>query len=122
MTMPEAAQGAADLDLHTDLRGRFRQFHERLVKGEPTDQAGEKVHLPPRFLWALRSGQNREMLQASLELIEKYYGLVASHWNTTINAMVWPVVVVALGLVIGFIDLALFLPLVKLITATANAI
>ncbi len=122
MTMPEAAQCAADLDLHTVLRGRFRQFHDLLAKGEPTDQAGEKVHLPTRFLWALRSGQNRETLESSLELIEKYYSLVASHWSATLNALVWPVVVVGLGLLIGFIDLALFMPLVKLITTTINAI
>jgi type IV pilus assembly protein PilC len=118
MTMPEAVQCAADLDLHIVLRKRFQRFQELLAQGVPTEQAGLKVDLPPRFLWALRDGQDREMSQASLGLIENYYGLVAAHWYLTLNAMVWPVVVVALGLMVGFIDLALFLPLVKLIRAT----
>jgi type IV pilus assembly protein PilC len=119
MTLPEAMHGVADLDLNTVLRRRFVQFHERLARGEPTDQAGRAAHLPARFLWALRSGQDRETLHASLELTERYYSLVASHWFLAMNTLIWPVIIVALGVLIAFLALAFFMPLVNVINAVA---
>ncbi len=118
MTMPEAIKAVADLDLNIVLRERFRKLYDLHLGGESIEQAGQKLGLPPRFLWALRSGQDRETLQASLELIERYYSLVASHWYLAMNTMLWPAVIVALGTIVGFVVFAFFLPVVRLIEVT----
>jgi len=120
MTMPEAVRGAAALDINIVLRRRFEKLHAMLLRGEPVERAGRRVHLPKRFLWALRDGQDRETLAASLKLIERYYSLVASHWYLLLNSLIWPAIILCIGSVVGFVAFALFSPLVKLIDTAAN--
>lgn len=120
MTMPEAVKCVTDLDLNTILRRRFVEFEKRLGRGEPLDEAGQHVRLPNRFLWALRDGQDPETLAASLGLIERYYSLVASHWFLAVNSLIWPVIVVMMGILVGTFNLAMFLPLVRLIEVNAG--
>jgi len=117
MTMPEAVRGVTDLDLNTILRRRFVKFHALLVQGEPTENAGKKIHLPQRFLWALRDGQDKESLNNSLELVERYYSLMAMHWSLIIRSILWPLFVILMGILVAMFVLAIFLPLVKLINA-----
>jgi type IV pilus assembly protein PilC len=120
MPMPDAIQCVIDLDLNYVLRNKFEKLHDRVLRGQSVISAGESLHFPPRFLWALRPGQDEESLQTSLTLIERYYSLVASHWFLAISSFAWPMIIVSLGTMVGFIVLAYFLPLVKLINAATN--
>ena len=119
MTMIEAVGCAADLDINIVLRERFARMRELLQRGEAPEQAGRTIHLPKRFLWALRSGQDSENIRSSLGLVERYYSLVASHWVLAVNATVWPVTVLGLGVLVGLIAMAFFMPLVEMINAAS---
>jgi len=62
------------------------------------------------FCWLLRNAEQRGELQNALFLLENEYEQALTHLRNVILLVAGPSVVVAIGLVVGFIVLSLYLP------------
>ncbi len=66
------------------------------------------------FCWLLRNAEQRGELQSALFLLEDEYSRTLGHLRNVVLNMAGPTVVVAIGIMVGFIVLSLYLPIFSL--------
>ncbi len=104
------------------LRPRLNQFGRDVQAGVLPHEAARRAALGDVFVSALRMIERGEDAEAALAHAADYYEAIAERWWHALAAVSVPAVTLMLGGVIGFIVLALFLPLVCLIEAVSGSL
>ena len=98
-----------------------RRIRDALTRGQSVHQALQVGRILPRFLGqTVQIGLDRSQLQECLEELSQLYDQQAQQGLSTLRAILLPLVVVVLAGTIGTYVLAMFLPLVKLISCVSG--
>ncbi len=120
MDLRHAARLAAETDVNLILRGRLRRFAQRLADGMPAPAAAHEAGLGDLFTSAMRTGQRAGQLDPALRYVAEYYGALSSRLQIVLRSLAWPTVTLCLAACIALSVLAMFMPLIALINATAG--
>jgi len=104
------------------LRIHLADFTRMVANGDPPHRAAREAGLGKVFVSVLRMIERGEPTEQSLRHAGDYYQAIANRWWHAISAVSGPLVTLATACVVGFIVLALFLPLVQLISSVAESI
>lgn len=104
------------------LRGRLAAFASKVSEGVAPYQAAQDTKLGGVLVCALRMVERGEDPERALGHAAEYYEAIAYRWWHTLSALSGPFVTLSLGVLVTFIALALFMPLIALINATAEFI
>jgi type II secretory pathway component PulF len=107
------------------MRRMMQEWQFALLGGIPVAQAAARAGFPRAFVGFMQSaggepGSNAHTLAAVFEFLGRYYRDRFSRLAIFLTALVQPAITLALGLVVLYITLALFLPLVKLIQSVSG--
>lgn len=91
-----------------------------LAQGEPPENAARRARLGPVAAGAIGSVVRGCPPDVALGHAARYYRAAARRWWHVLGQFVWPAITVTSGLMVGFIALALFEPLVALINSVMN--
>ncbi|MHC4089768.1 MAG: type II secretion system F family protein [Planctomycetota bacterium] len=123
MTLQRAAGLAATLDLNRSLRRRWLHFVKLIDTGTPTPEAVEQAGLGNVFAWACRTiARGNADVAVVLRHAADYHRAIADRWWRALTGMVWPPVICLLGCMVGFVVLALYMPLVALINSVMGTV
>lgn len=120
--LADGAQQAACVAVNRYARLRFADWADALRAGTEPRAAARAVGFPAALVRALATARSAEELAIQLEFLLAYYRGLAIRWEHMLIGIVGPLLVVFWGLVVGYLVLAFFLPLVGLIVATEQAI
>ena len=120
LPMDRAAEAASQIDVNVHVRARFREFATMLAQGEPPENAARRARLGPVAAGAIGSVVRGCPPDVALGHAARYYRAAARRWWHVLGQFVWPAITVTSGLMVGFIALALFEPLVALINSVMN--
>lgn len=120
MALDEAARLSADLDVNVKLRAQMRDFADRLAKGTQAGQAARAAGLGEVTAVAMDSGLRSHNLSDGLRYAADYNEALVSRFWIFIRNLAWPLATLVLACIMGFVALAMFLPLVQLINAVAG--
>jgi type II secretory pathway component PulF len=85
-------------------------------KGKSIFVANQSARLiPPLFGFCVQTASGRDALPQSIEKLAVAYETRAAHWQAVIRTMLFPLMIVLLGVVMGVCVLSMFLPLYTLI-------
>jgi type IV pilus assembly protein PilC len=118
----EAARQAASVAVNFYARHRLSRWAVALDQGNDPRIAAIRLGLPAPFVQALGAARPEGELATRLEYLADYYCILHHHWMRTVAAVATPLMVMAWGLIIGFVILAFFLPLVMLIEGVLQSI
>jgi type II secretory pathway component PulF len=118
MSMQAAARLAADVDVNAAMRPRMRELSDLLGNGVGLPQAVRQARLGEVTAVALATGQRTGNMDASLRYATDYHSAIVSRGWLVVHSLAWPVFTLVLGSCVGFVVVALFLPLVTLINAS----
>ncbi len=104
------------------LRNRLDGFAQAIAGGVAPAKAAQDAGLGEVFVCALRMIERGEDPDRVLGHAADYYEAIARRWWHALMAMTGPLVTLALAVLVGFIALALFTPLIALIDAVAETI
>lgn len=104
------------------LRLRLSQFAEAVSRGGTLHEAARSAKLGDVFVGALRMVERGEDPQRALDHAADYHEAIAFRWWNALTALSGPLVTLVLGVVVGLVSLALFLPLVTLIHAVSETL
>lgn len=104
------------------LRLRLSKFAKAVSRGDALHQAAMGAELGDVFVGALRMVERGEDAQRALDHAAEYHEAVAFRWWHALTALSGPLVTLALGIMVGFVALALFLPLITLINAVSETL
>ncbi|MEP0844315.1 MAG: type II secretion system F family protein [Phycisphaerae bacterium] len=120
MDLPPAARLAAEMDVNHQLRRRLRRFAQLISEGEELRLAAHQTGLGQVAGIALASGRRCADADTALTYATDYHNAVFSRAWIILGRLIWPVTTLALGVMVGFVVLAMFLPLVTLINAAGE--
>ncbi len=104
------------------LRNRLEGFAQAIAGGVAPAKAAHEAGLGDVFVCALRMVERGEDPERVLGHAADYYEAVAQRWWHALMAMTGPLVTLMLAVLVGFVALALFTPLVALIDAVSETI
>ncbi len=102
------------------LRRRLAEFARGISDGVAPHKAAQDAKLGDVFVCALEMVEHGEDPERVLGHAADYYGAIAYRWWHALAAVSGPLVTLAIAAVVGFIALALFLPLIALIDAVSE--
>ena len=116
----ELAEEAVD---NVEYRGLMRRAHDRVARGEPLSAAIAGTILVPENVTeairnAERSGTTGTVLSSVASFIEEDNEVIVK----SLASVVEPLILILLGVVVGFIALSLFLPLFDLAAAPGGGV
>ncbi len=112
----EAIHATLQLDVNRFFRKRLQRWLDCVERGEDIARSARTCGLGSALAWAFDSGADTP---AVLDMLEAHYRWCDLYYLNVTRFILWPVVIVLVGLLVGFVILAVFLPMVQAITATA---
>jgi len=103
------------LDLNHCYKRMLKKWLQRVEKGEDVALAAQQSGLPPSLSWAFDSKINQNQTPQILHILEDHLRI---HYNYLANLsryIFWPMIILGMGLIVGFIVYAIFTPLITLI-------
>lgn len=114
----EALRDALVLDLNSVYKQRVRRWIDKIENGVSLSDAARRAGMGPTLAWAFDEGLNRQNLPELLAMIEETTRGNYDYRANILRSILWPVVIVLLGMIIGFFVYAFFLPMVQMIYIT----
>ena len=121
-TVNQVIRNALSLDINYCFKKRLSQWLERIEEGDNISASALRSGMPKQIAWAFDDKTNQGNTVQILEMLEEFY---RSNYNYRINiarSVLCPCVVVVLGTTVGFVVYAMFLPMVAMITYTAEGV
>lgn len=115
LPLDRSARLASDLRINHFVRRRLEAFTARLVGGTPAVRAARQANLGAMCVAAIAAISRGEDPRTVLGHAADYYRAVANRWWHAMAKLLWPLITLAMGTVVGYVVVALFLPLVVLI-------
>ena len=112
--LPAAARQAACVDANYYTRRRLRRWADAIEQGAEPPAAARRLRFPGPLLTAL-SNTGGDRLSSSLEYLTAYYRSLLVHWEELLVSLLMPTVVLVWAVCIGYVVVALYLPLRTLI-------
>jgi type II secretory pathway component PulF len=118
--MDKALAEAGHLPTNRVLQGRVRRWAGAVAQGGALAGAARECRLP-RFTWAmLKAGERTGDVWRTFDFLAAAYAARYSRVMILLQGAYIPAVVLVMGVVVGFLSLAMMLPLQELIRAMAG--
>lgn len=114
-TMNEALDQALELDLNHKFRGRLRAWRQAVNRGEDVAASARRCGLGRPLAWAFDGQVNPGNAPAVLDVLATFYRTNYSYRVNLARYVFWPVVILGLGVAVGFVVYAFFVPLVAML-------
>jgi type IV pilus assembly protein PilC len=120
--LAEAARQAACIPVNFHAGHRLRRWAEELTAGADPRESARRLGFPGPVLEALAVAAGGADLGTRLEYVSGYYQALRYHWERVLVSVLTPSLVALWGLCVGYVVLALFLPLAALINAVIGVV
>jgi type IV pilus assembly protein PilC len=114
----ETVAGAIDNETFTDVIMKARA---RVREGDPIGEPLEKSGLfPPMVIQMISIGEETGALDAMLSKVADFYEAEVETQLQSLAAALEPLMIVVLGVIVGFIVIALFMPLIQIVSSLSG--
>jgi type II secretory pathway component PulF len=118
----EAIHSTLELDVNQCFKKRLACWLERVERGDDIGQAARACGVGSALAWAFDRNMGADHTPAVLEMLESFYRSNYSYRVNLARFILWPLVIIALGVTIGFVVFAIFTPGVAVIRSLAELI
>ncbi len=115
----DAIRSTLDLDVNCWFRRRLRCWLGSVERGEDIAESARRCGLGRALAWAFDGGVNTGNTPAILEMLESHQRSLYSYRVNVTRYILWPVGILLLGLMVGFVAYAVFSPAVAIINVMA---
>jgi type IV pilus assembly protein PilC len=118
----EAIRSTLELDVNVLFRSRLVCWLRRVERGENMAASARRSGLGTALAWAFEGGANTGNTPAVLEMLESYYRSNYSYRVNLARFILWPLGIIAMGVMVGFIVYAIFSPLVAVLVSLSGTV
>jgi len=118
----EAIESTLGLDVNNCLKKRLRKWLHKVERGDNISAAARQSGLGSPLAWAFDDKVNQGNTLSILETLESFYRSNYSYSVNLARYILWPCVILIMGATIGFIVIAIFSPLIAVITQLTNQV
>ncbi|MHC5083658.1 MAG: type II secretion system F family protein [Planctomycetota bacterium] len=110
------------LDINQCFRRRLKKWLNRIESGHDISQSARKSGLDKTLAWAFDDKVNKGNTPAVLESLEHIYRSQYNYRKNVLNAALWPFIVLALGLCVGWVIYAMFMAICSVLYVTLQGV
>jgi type II secretory pathway component PulF len=118
----EAVENTLELDINNCFKRRLRKWLERVERGENIAAAIKESRLGSPLAWAFDEKVNQGNTLSILEALESFYRSNYSYVVNLARFIMWPCLILCMGLIIGFVVYGIFSPSVVIIKSLAESV
>jgi type IV pilus assembly protein PilC len=118
----EAIRNALKLDTNSCFRRRLEKWLERIERGEDISGSARQSGVGNAIAWAFDEKVNQGNTPEILEMLEEFYRSNYSYKVHLVRSVVAPLMVLGLGLTVGFVVYSMFIPMVSITNYMVNSI
>lgn len=119
--MPQALAEARELEINSCLREQIRRWQAGVEQGGAVSDAARSAGLPKLLVGMLATVKGTADVAQVLQFLERYYGARFSRALLLLEGAWVPAVVLVMAVIVGWVILALFMPMITLINSLASA-
>ncbi len=121
--LPESLQMAADTASNQVFREAMGDVRQQVMQGAALGRAVEALpFMPPLYVQMVMVGEESGSLETNLSNMAAYYEEEVENQLNSLTAMLEPALTVTLGVIVGFIALAVILPILQLYETVAASV
>jgi type IV pilus assembly protein PilC len=121
-TVNEAVANTLGLDVNNRFKKRLQSWLTKIERGDNIAAAAKESKLSPTLAWAFDDQVNQGNTLAILEMLQSFYRSNYSYKVNLARFIMWPCVTILMGVTVGFVVLAIFLPLIAIISHAAELV
>jgi len=110
----DAIGGTINLDVNGCFKNRLRRWHDSVLQGRDIADAARRCGLGSALAWAFDQGANQGNTPAVLEMLETFYRCHYSYMANIARYILWPVGIIVMACVVGFVVYAFFSPIIAM--------
>jgi type II secretory pathway component PulF len=114
-TVDDAIADALGLDVNNCFRKRIREWLVKVQRGDNIATAAREARLGSPLAWAFDDQVNQGNTLAILEMLESFYRSNYSYHVNLARFIMWPCIILAMGVMVGFVLYAIFSPMITVI-------
>lgn len=112
LRLSSSASGSENIVLESEM------VASHLEKGAPILEAGQYCKVIPRlFLYSIQLGTQRNELEDSLYNLAQMYDSQTRSWQSALQSVLLPLMIIFVGGFIAFVILGIFLPIVQIVNS-----
>ncbi|MHC4596254.1 MAG: type II secretion system F family protein [Planctomycetota bacterium] len=114
-TVNDAIADTLGLDVNNCFRKRIREWLAKVQRGDNIATAAREAKLGSPLAWAFDDHVNQGNTLAILEMLESFYRSNYSYHVNLARFIIWPCIILAMGVAVGFVVYAIFSPMIAII-------
>jgi type II secretory pathway component PulF len=118
----KAIANTLGLDFNNCFRKRLKKWLQKVERGENITDAARECKLGSPLAWAFDEKVNQGNTPVILETLENFYRLNYSYSVNLARYIMWPCIILAMGLIVGFVVFAIFCPGIDIINQLSGIV
>jgi type IV pilus assembly protein PilC len=114
-TVNNAIENTIGLDVNNRFKRRLRKWLKKVERGDNIAVAAKESKLGSALAWAFDEQVNQGNTLAILEALEAFYRSNYSYCVNLARFIIWPCIILCMGLIVGFVVYATYSPSIAII-------
>jgi len=114
-TVNDAIKNTLGLDINNRFKKRLQRWLKKVERGDDIATAIRKSKLGAPLAWAFDDKVNQGNTLMILETLESFYRSNYSYYVNLARFIMWPCLILLMGLIVGFVVYAIFSPSILII-------
>jgi type II secretory pathway component PulF len=114
-TINKSIDNTLALDVNNCFKKRLKKWLEKVERGDNVADAIRKSKLGSALAWAFDEQINQGNTPAVLETLESWYRSNYSYGVNLARFIIWPCIILTMGIIVGFVVLGIFSPSIAVI-------
>ena len=121
-TVDEAIRNTITLDINNRFKKRLRKWLKLVENGYNISKAVQESKLGSALSWAFDDKVNQGNTMAILETLESFYRTNYSYCVNLARFIMWPCIILLMGIIVATVILAVFLPSISIIRSLSGMV
>ena len=114
LPVDRAIEGTLSLDMNHCFKRRLSKWHHSIQQGQNISDSARQLRISDSIAWAFDDRVNKGNTPQILQMLEEFYRSIYSYRVNVAKSVAMPLSILVLGLFVGFVVYAMFLPMVEI--------
>jgi len=121
-TVNNAIKNTLDLDINNRFKKRLQRWLGKVERGDDIATAIRRSKLGSPLAWAFDEKVNQGNTLMILETLESFYRSNYSYYVNLARFIMWPCLILVMGVIVGFVVYAIFSPTIVIIESLSGKV
>jgi type IV pilus assembly protein PilC len=120
LPVDRAIESTLTLDMNYFFKKRLSKWHHSIQRGQNISDSARELRISDSIAWAFDDRVNKGNTPQILQMLEEFYRSIYTYRVNIAKSIAMPFSIIILGLLVGFVMYAMFMPMITLLMFLAD--